>query len=224
MLPPATGKMPDEITVSGPDEGSPAEETTAELTADEIRERMALIRLRIDEQSDEVVAQVNALSDWRSYVRRYPWASVGAAAVLGYVLVPSRAKPDAEDSTRDTKKHPAAFTTDELRSVLIGAARKAATTYVGKTLGSVVNSFVAADDQRPTCSTEGDSNEWCGRTRNERPHDSGSPREATGENLPQRTVDWGRSVTAFIVEHPEELCLGIALKFGVAIGVVVKRR
>lgn len=114
---------------------------------DEIRERMALIRLRIDEQSDEVVAQVSALSDWRSYVRRYPWVSVGAAAVLGYVLVPSRAKAVAESSTRETKTHPAAFTTDELRSVLIGAARKAATAYASKTLGSIVNSFVAADDQ-----------------------------------------------------------------------------
>jgi hypothetical protein len=53
--------------------------------------------------------------------------------------------------------------------------------------------------------------------------DSGSPRESTGEYLPQRAVDWGRSVTTFIVEHPE-LCLGIALAFGVAIGVAVKRR
>ena len=118
----------------------------ATLTGDEIRERMAMIRLRIDEQSDEVVAQVNALSDWRSYVRRYPWAAVGAAAVLGYVLVPSRAKPDTEGATRDDKKHPAAFTTDELRSVLIGVAKKAATAYASKAFGGVVNSFVAADD------------------------------------------------------------------------------
>ena len=53
--------------------------------------------------------------------------------------------------------------------------------------------------------------------------ESGSPRESTGEYLPQRAVDWGRSVTTFIVEHPE-FCLGIALALGVAIGVVVKRR
>lgn len=118
----------------------------AALTGDEIRERMALIRQRIDEQSDEVVAQVSELSDWRSYVRRYPWVSVGAAAVLGYVLVPSRKQPGAEDSTEDASKHPAAFTTDELRSVLIGAARKAATAYASKAVGSIVNSFVAADD------------------------------------------------------------------------------
>lgn len=53
--------------------------------------------------------------------------------------------------------------------------------------------------------------------------DSGTPRKAIGRYLPQGTVDWGRSVTAFIVEHPE-LCLGIALALGAAIGVVVKRR
>jgi ElaB/YqjD/DUF883 family membrane-anchored ribosome-binding protein len=53
--------------------------------------------------------------------------------------------------------------------------------------------------------------------------DSGTLREATGGYLPQRTVDWGRAVTAFIVEHPE-LCLGIALALGVAVGVAVKRR
>jgi len=53
--------------------------------------------------------------------------------------------------------------------------------------------------------------------------DPGTPLEAPGGYLPQRTVDWGRAVTAFITEHPE-LCLGIALALGVAIGVAVKRR
>jgi len=52
---------------------------------------------------------------------------------------------------------------------------------------------------------------------------SGTLRVATRRKLPQRTVDWGRAVTAFIAEHPE-LCLGIALALGVAIGVAVKRR
>jgi hypothetical protein len=114
---------------------------------DEIRERMAMIRQRIDEQSDEVVAQVNALSDWRSYVRRHPWVSVGAAAVLGYVLVPSRARPAAESSTRNTKKRAAAFTTDELRSVLISAAKRAAKAYASRSLGDVASSFLTADDK-----------------------------------------------------------------------------
>ncbi len=114
---------------------------------DEIRERMAMIRQRIDEQSDEVVAQVNELSDWRSYVRRHPWVSVGAAAALGYVLVPSRAKPATEGATRNTKKHAAAFTTDELRAVLIGAAKRAAKAYASRSLGDVASSFLTADDK-----------------------------------------------------------------------------
>ena len=53
--------------------------------------------------------------------------------------------------------------------------------------------------------------------------DSVNPRGATGEFLPQRTVDWGRSVAAFIGEHPE-LCLVLALALGAVVGVVVKRR
>ena len=146
-LPLATEKMSDEIAVSEPDAGSPAAGTTVELTADQIRERMTMIRLRIEEESDEVVAQVNALSDWRSYVRRYPWASVGAAAALGFVLVPSKGKPDTEGFPRDPKKQSAAFTTDELRSVLIGAAKKAGTAYASRSLGAILNSIPAADDR-----------------------------------------------------------------------------
>jgi ElaB/YqjD/DUF883 family membrane-anchored ribosome-binding protein len=138
--------MPDEINVSGSEAGSPAPEAKVAMTADEICERMAMIRLQIDERSNEVVAQVHALSDWRSYVRRHPWVSVTAVAVLGYVLVPSRAKAAADGSTRNTDNQPAAFTTDELRSVLIGAARRAATAYANKTLSAIVSSFVAADD------------------------------------------------------------------------------
>jgi hypothetical protein len=53
--------------------------------------------------------------------------------------------------------------------------------------------------------------------------DSGTPKKAIGEHLPRGMVEWGRSVTAFIVEHPE-LCLGIALALGAVVGVVVKRR
>ena len=120
---------------------------TETLQADEILERMAMVRQRIDEQSDEVVAQVTELSDWRSYVRRHPWVWVGAAAALGYVLVPSRKKADAEYSTLNTKEQPAAFTTDDLRSVLVGAAKRAFKAYASRSLGDVASSFLAANDK-----------------------------------------------------------------------------
>jgi hypothetical protein len=40
------------------------------------------------------------MTDWRYYCRAYPWASMGAAAAAGYLLVPRRARvvgldPDA---------------------------------------------------------------------------------------------------------------------------------
>ena len=50
------------------------------------------------------------------------------------------------------------------------------------------------------------------------------PNGVTARDLvPQRAAEWGRSVTAWIVEHPE-LSLGLALAVGVGIGLMVKRR
>lgn len=146
IVPVAAEKTELEEAHSLPDTHSSEQEPQVVMSADEIRKRMVTIRHRIDEESDEVIARVNALSDWRSYVRRYPWASVGAAAALGFILVPSRGKPDEEFSAPDTGKRSAAFTTDELRSVVIGAARKAATTYASRSLGSIVSSFLVTRD------------------------------------------------------------------------------
>ena len=53
--------------------------------------------------------------------------------------------------------------------------------------------------------------------------EAGTPSVVNETDTPRRTADWGRSVTAYIGEHPE-VCLGIALVLGAAIGVVVKRR
>lgn len=43
------------------------------------------------------------------------------------------------------------------------------------------------------------------------------------ETAPSRAIGLGRTVTDYIVEHPE-ICLGIALAVGAAVGLVVKRR
>ncbi len=47
--------------------------------------------------------------------------------------------------------------------------------------------------------------------------------EAEERVAPRRVADWGRSVTTYIGENPE-VCLAVALAFGAAIGLVVKRR
>jgi ElaB/YqjD/DUF883 family membrane-anchored ribosome-binding protein len=53
--------------------------------------------------------------------------------------------------------------------------------------------------------------------------ESGIPDDDIFANTPRRAAGLGRTVTDFIVEHPE-ICLGLALAVGVAVGVVVKRK
>jgi len=69
---------------------------------DEIRRRMAQIRHELHKDVKEVVAGAGAVTDWRRYVRTYPWAAVGVAAVLGYVVIPKRRRRVPRDVARQS--------------------------------------------------------------------------------------------------------------------------
>jgi len=58
--------------------------------ADRLRQEMRTIRRELGQDVEELVEQAEQLMDWRYYVRRYPWATVGVAALLGYFVVPQR--------------------------------------------------------------------------------------------------------------------------------------
>lgn len=58
--------------------------------ADDIRRYMAQIRRELHEDIQGVVLGAEAATDWRRYVKMYPWPFVGAAAVIGFFLVPPR--------------------------------------------------------------------------------------------------------------------------------------
>lgn len=62
--------------------------TTNEV--DDIRRKMAEIRLDMHRDIKSVRAGTEAATSWHFYVKHYPWAALGAAAVLGFVLVPRR--------------------------------------------------------------------------------------------------------------------------------------
>jgi hypothetical protein len=68
---------------------------TASSEIDEIRRKMGQIRRDLHEDVKGVVEGAEEVSDWRHYIRMYPWAAVGAALALGYVIVPKRKKPAA---------------------------------------------------------------------------------------------------------------------------------
>jgi hypothetical protein len=100
--------------------------------SDEIRRKMALIRRDLHEDVREVVAGAEAATDWRRYVRSYPWVSVGAAAAAGFLVVPRRSRTlphdvarrsdlaEVQDELRQARQ--ATATQEKERRSLVGAA------------------------------------------------------------------------------------------------------
>lgn len=58
--------------------------------ARDVVERMAAMRRELDTDVHHVAESAKAMTDWTFYVRRFPWAAVGVAAVAGYLLVPRK--------------------------------------------------------------------------------------------------------------------------------------
>lgn len=56
----------------------------------DIQRQMSEIRGEMRHDMQTLVTNARTLSDWRYYVRNYPWACLGAAAFVGYLLVPPR--------------------------------------------------------------------------------------------------------------------------------------
>jgi hypothetical protein len=75
---------------------------TALNDSDEIRRRMAQIRRELHVDIQEVVAGAEAVVDWRRHIRTYPWAAVGAAVVVGYLVVPKRRRSVPRDVARQS--------------------------------------------------------------------------------------------------------------------------
>jgi hypothetical protein len=57
---------------------------------DTIQARMQGIRSEIDQDLEDVSASARSIVDWKHYVKAYPWACLGAAAALGFLIVPKR--------------------------------------------------------------------------------------------------------------------------------------
>ena len=73
-----------------------------------IQEQMARIRRELADDVEQVVDQAKELVNWRSFVKKRPWVMVGAAAAVGYLLVPQRPqviRPDAEVLAQLAKRH-----------------------------------------------------------------------------------------------------------------------
>ena len=62
-----------------------------DLPLDEtVQSRMQGVRRDIDQDLKDVSASARGMIDWKHYVKAYPWVCVGAAAALGFLIVPKR--------------------------------------------------------------------------------------------------------------------------------------
>lgn len=73
---------------------------TTDDPAEKVRRRMAELRRELECDVREVSRGARVMTDWRFYVRKFPWAVAGIAIAAGYFLVPKKKaaviKPDPE--------------------------------------------------------------------------------------------------------------------------------
>src|SRR5271166_4685505 len=70
---------------------------------DTVRARMQGIRCDIDQDLEDVSASARSLVDWKHYVKAYPWVCLGAAAALGFLIVPKRTAAASADLPTPTE-------------------------------------------------------------------------------------------------------------------------
>lgn len=76
--------------------------------AEQIRRSMAYLRDELDEDVGEVENSARTLLDWHYYTTHYPWACVGVAAALGYLVVPKKLeihRPDPKTLEKLARKN-----------------------------------------------------------------------------------------------------------------------
>ena len=84
-------------------------------SADEIQRQMREVRVELRDEMQEIVDNARVLSDWQYYVRQYPWLCMGAAAALGYLIVPQRVqviKPDSKAIADMIRQHQVSVKTE----------------------------------------------------------------------------------------------------------------
>lgn len=118
-------------------------------SADDIRQRMQQVRCELGDGMDDIVESTREMTDWRSYVEHYPWLCAGAAAALGYLVVPKRVEllsPNADTLLELAKRNKLVVNTNPqaqaksgltgtLLTFLANAAVRSAIAFAGQKLG-----------------------------------------------------------------------------------------
>ncbi len=106
-----------------------------------VQRQMQDIRGDLAAHADEAVQKARTKFDWRHYVANYPWVTLGAAAAMGYLLVPRRARSRACDPGAATADRVAqARQPSPLSGVVAGMISVATATIVREGMSFVAHS------------------------------------------------------------------------------------
>jgi len=132
--------------------------------ADALRREMRSIRRELGDNVEELVENAERLLDWRYYWRRYPWGMIGAAALVGYFVVPRRMVAMSVDglsldelaqrlapaiTSRAEKRESKPGWLGSLFSLGVGMLTKAATGYATQYLTQMLKQPDAPHQSRP---------------------------------------------------------------------------
>ena len=130
---------------------------------DEILARMEQIRCDLHEDMQGMVDNARTMSDWRYYVRSYPWASLGVATALGYLAVPARTQiisPSAKELAKLAKTnqlvvqqkpepHKRGGLTGTLFTLVANLVIRGVISYIGQKAGKAAGHQAADAEERP---------------------------------------------------------------------------
>lgn len=144
-----------------PKPDSAAEGVTEEpQTPEEICRKMADVREVLDEDVKNIAQSAKVMSDWTYYVKQYPWATVGIAATLGYLVVPNKVfltSPSADQLEKLAKRNKLVVKADpepQAQKGIVGAvfsliasmAVRGVMAYLGQQVGKVAG-YKAAEPE-----------------------------------------------------------------------------
>lgn len=130
-------------------------------TTADISRQMEDVRSDLGDDVEELVESARTLTDWRHYVKQFPWACVGGAMALGFFIVPKRIElisPDADALEQLAKRNKLVVKSNpkpQAKSGVSGALftflatslGRGAMAYVGHNIGKVLGSSAAENDQ-----------------------------------------------------------------------------
>ena len=116
---------------------------------EEIQRQMREIRINLGDEVHGLVNKARAMTDWRVHWRNHPWIWSGAAAALGYLIVPSRRFGNSDagkladiarvSSASLASRSPRRRIISELASLALGIVAKKAMQELGRRFEGVMS-------------------------------------------------------------------------------------